>query len=117
MSVPLRMTATVRRFVSSGTDPDGNPIGDWSDVATIACHLFHPTASAEISNDDVNVVVENPRLLVAFDADVTEQDRINGVTYNGTSIDDRLFRITFDRRRGWPGNAIRHRALTLEAIT
>ena len=117
MSVPLRMTATVSRFTSTGTDPDGNPTGSWTTAGTIACHLFHPTASAEISNDDVNVVVENPRLLVAYDADVTEQDRIAGVTMDGSTVDDRTFRITFDRRRGWPGNAIRHRALTLEAIT
>lgn len=117
MTVPLRMVATVVRETADGTDPDGHPIPGSPAEHTIPCHLFSPAARAEISNDDVNVVVNELRLLVAYDADVTEQDTIAGVTQNGETVDGRTFRVTFDRRRGWPGNAIRHRALTLEVVT
>jgi hypothetical protein len=111
------MRATVVRDTSGGTDPDQHPIPGEPETHEIACHLFAPAARAEVSNDDVSVVVNELRLLVPYDADVTEQDRISGVTRDGETIDGRTFRITFDRRRGWPTLAIAHRALTLEAIT
>lgn len=116
-SVPLRMRATIVRAAAGETDPDGHPIPGAEATHEIPCHLFAPAARAEISNDDVNVVVNELRLLVELDADVTEQDRIAGVTRDGAPVDPRTFRITFDRRRGWPGLGISHRALTLEAIS
>lgn len=116
-AVPLLMRATVVRAAAGPTDPDGHATPGTETTHEIPCHLFAPAARAEVSNDDVNVVVNELRLLVAYDADVTEQDRIAGVTRDGATIDGRTFRITFDRRRGWPSLAIRHRALTLEAVT
>lgn len=111
------MRATVRRTTAGGTDPDGHTIPAGTVEHEIACHLFAPAARAEIANDDVQVVVNELRLLVAYDADITEQDVIAGVTRNGETIDDRTFRVTFDRRRGWPGLGVAHRALTLEVVT
>ena len=117
-SIPLLMRATVRRAGSGGSaDPDGHTIPGAPEEHEIACHLFTPAARAEISNNDVNVVVNELRLLVAYDADVTEQDTIAGITKDGETIDDRTFRVTFDRRRGWAGLGIAHRAHTLEAVT
>ncbi len=112
------MTATVVRDTEDGTDPDGHPILGSPSEHTVACWLFVPSARAELSNDDVNVVVNELRLLVDYDADVTEQDEIDGViNADGSTVDARRFRITFDRRRGDGRIGISHRALTLEAIT
>lgn len=111
------MRATVRRRTAGGTDPDGHTIPGAIVDTEIACHLFSPAARAEIANNDVNVVVNELRLLVAYDADVTEQDTIVGIRRNGETIDGRTFRVTFDRRRGWSGLGVAHRALTLEVVS
>ena len=116
-TLPLTMTATVERTTATGTDPDGHPTGS-PDIHTVACWVFHPAKTLETAGDEVNVLVDELRMLVAFDADVTENDVITQVTNaNGEVMESRRMKVTGFRRRGDGLIAISHRALTLEAIS
>lgn len=117
MGLPLTMTATVERKTKTGTDPDGHPMYTTS-THTVPCWLFHPAKTLETSGDEVNVLVDELRMLVAYDADVTEQDEITSVVNaDGASVESRRMKVTGFRHRGDGRIAISHRALSLEAIS
>lgn len=117
LSGPLTMRATVQRFTETGTDPDGQPTGSWASSA-IPCWLFHPIATVETRGADVNVLVDELRMLVPYGADILENDEISQVTdASGAVIDSRRMKITGFRRRGDGHIAISHRVLTLEVVS
>lgn len=117
LSAPLRMRATVSRFTATGTDPDRQPTGGRTDHQ-IPCWLFHPGPTLETTGDDVNVLVDELRMLVPYDADVNDDDEITQVTdLAGTVIEGRRLRVTGVRRRGDGHIAISHRALTLKVVS
>lgn len=116
-TLPLTMVATIERTTATGSDPDGHPTGSPASH-TVACWVFHPAKTLEASGDEVNVLVDELRMLVDYDADVTENDVVTSVTTNdGAPIESRRMKITGLRRRGDGRIAISHRALTLEAIS
>lgn len=114
----LTMRATVRRFTASGTDPDGKATGAWATHHVEPCWLFHPGPTTETTGDEVNVLVDEMRLLVGYNADLTVDDEISQVTdLSGAVIESRLMRVTGLRRRGDGHIGISHRAATLEVVS
>lgn len=83
MSARSRMTqrALVERATAPATDDSGNPGGpvSWAThIAALACWLYGSTAKEAVT-EATTAVITDLRLLVPVSADVTEQDRINGV--------------------------------------
>lgn len=117
LSSRLTMVATVSRVTQTGTDPDGHPIGSTA-THTVPCWLFHPSQTLETAGNEVNVLVDELRMLVPYDADIVENDTVTSVTDgSGNVIEPRTLKITGHRRRGDGRIAISHRALTVEAIS
>lgn len=98
-----RMThrCTIERDQSAASGAGANPLNaphaaDWRvHLQDVACYYWEPSAQrgeiAGVRNADVYA----HRLLVARDLDVTEEDRINGITdRRGATVVDRVFGIT-----------------------
>lgn len=114
---PLTMVATVERTTVTGANPDNQPTGT-TDTHEIPCWLFHPGPTVETRGPEVNVLIDQLRMLVPYGADVVENDEITQVTdLSGTVIEGRRMKVTGFRRRGDGHIGISHRALTLEVIS
>lgn len=86
----------------AATDDEGNPAAPaWSShIASLSCRFFHGTAEREVIDSDRSVVVEDSRMYVPLGTDITEADRINGVTDRlGNAIHSGLFNIRAVTRR------------------
>lgn len=84
----LKHRVTFQRDASIGTtDSWGGPnVPAFADhLVDVPCRVW-TSAGHEAVNATTAVVVEDMRLLVALDTDVTEQDRVSAVTYRGDSI-------------------------------
>ena len=90
---------TLERDAAHGT-PDGYGLPsepDWQPLlASVPCRLWS-TAERELIDGKKSTVIEDLRLLVPMATDVTERDRVNGVT-------DRL------------GNPVRQGAMGITAV-
>lgn len=118
MNTRSRMThrALVERNTSTGVDGYNQPLPPtWeTHITAQPCYLFTPSAGApgEILDEDKGAVVGGHRLLVPLGTDVTEGDRINGVTdRRGQTVNANLFNVRLVIRK--PD----HRLLLLETIT
>jgi hypothetical protein len=98
MTARSRMTqrAVVQRATTSGTDDSGNPNGPatWAThIAALACWLYGSTEKEAVA-EETTAVVTDLRLMVPLATDVTEQDRIAGVTdRRGTVIEAGILEI------------------------
>lgn len=83
----LTHRATTQR-PSSGTDTWGTPdVPEWNDRLTdLPCRLWTSAGREVIANTSTIVVVEDLRMIVTVDTDVTEQDRISAVTDRGAEL-------------------------------
>lgn len=83
----LTHRVTIQRDANAGTaDNWGAPATpDWQNYLTVPCRAW-TTAGHEAVDASTLVVVEEMRLLVTLDTDVTERDRISVVTYRGNTI-------------------------------
>lgn len=84
--------ALIERYTAGAADDSGNPSpGVWATaVASQPCRLYSTTSREAISEDRTAVVVDL-KIMLPLDADVTEDDRINGITdRNGGTILDGL---------------------------
>lgn len=83
MSARSRMTqrALIQRATSAGTDDYGNPLPpSWAThIASLPIWLYAST-EREAVTEETTAVVADLRAMVPLDADVTEQDRIAGIT-------------------------------------
>lgn len=118
MTVRSRMThrAVVERNTSTGVDDHNQPLPPtWTThIAAQACYLYTPSGGApgEILDEDKGAVVGGHRLLVPLSADITEGDRINGVTdRRGQTVNASKFNVRLVIRK--PD----HKLLLLETIT
>lgn len=84
----LTHRATIQRDSSIGTaDTWGTPSApSFQDHLTDLPCRVQTTAGREAVDASTLVVVEDMRLLVTVDTDVTEQDRVSVVTYRGDAI-------------------------------
>lgn len=111
------MRATVRRFTATGSNPDNQPTGGWA-THEISCWLFHAGPTIETAGDDVNVLRDELRMLVPYNADITDDDEVLQVTdLAGAVIEGRKMKVIGAKRRGDGHIAISHRALTLEVVS
>jgi len=98
MSARSRMSqrALVQRATAPATDDSGNPGGpvSWAThIAALACWLYGSVEKEAVS-EETTAVVTDLRLMVPLAADVTEQDRIAGVTdRRGTVIEAGILEI------------------------
>lgn len=115
MTARSRMTqrALVQRFTSPGTDDFGNPLpGTWSThIAALAIWLYGSTEKEAVT-EETTAVVTDLKALVPLAADITEQDRISGITdRKGTVIEPGILGIeTILYQRS-------HKALTLSRVS
>lgn len=114
MSARSRMTqrALVQRFASPGNDGFGNPLpGTWSTHIAALPIWLHASTEKEAVTEETTAVVTDLKALVPLSADVTEQDRIAGVTdRRGTVIEPGILGIeTVLYQRS-------HKALTLSRV-
>jgi hypothetical protein len=117
LTAPLRMRATVERFTATGTDPDRQPTGTTS-THEIACWLFQPGPTLETTGESVNVLVDQLRMLVRYDADITDDDEVTQVTdLAGAVIEGRRLKVVGVKRRGDGHIGISHRAISLEVVS
>lgn len=100
MSARSLMTqrALVQRQTSPGTDDFGNPLpSTWAThIESMPCRLYG-SVEREAVNEDTTAVVADLKLSAPKSADVSESDRISGIT---------------DRR----GNVIRDGLLDIDAV-
>lgn len=114
MTARSRMTqrALVQRYSSPGFDDSGNPLpGTWATHLTaLACWLYGSTEREAVS-EETTAVVTDLKLMVPVSADVTEQDRIAGITdRRGQTVHAGLLGIeTVERKRS-------HKQLTLSQV-
>ena len=91
MSARSRMTqrALVQRSVSPGNDDYGNPLpGTWSTHIEALPIWLYASTEREAVSEETTAVVADLKAMVPLDADVTEQDRIAGITdRRGTVIE------------------------------
>ena len=83
MTARSRMTqrALVQRHTSPGTDDYGNPLpGTWATHLTAMACFLYGTTEREAVADERTAVVTSLKMMAPVSADVTEQDRISGVT-------------------------------------
>lgn len=98
MTARSRMTqrALVERNTPGATDDSGNPTapGTWAThIAALACWLYGSTEKEAIT-EEKTAVITDLRLMVPLSADVTEQDRVAGITdRRGTVIESGLLHI------------------------
>jgi hypothetical protein len=97
MTARSRMTqrALVQRYTPGASDDSGNPTaGSWAThLSALACWLYGSTEKEAVT-EETTAVITDLRLMVPLSADVTEQDRINGVTdRRGTAIEAGLLHI------------------------
>lgn len=86
--VALYHRCTVERDANAATDDGwGNPQPpSWqTHLVDLACRAW-ATAAREPVDDEKTIVVEDRRMMVPLDADVTEKDRIATVTHRGATI-------------------------------
>jgi hypothetical protein len=86
--VNLGHRCTIERDANAATpDAWGTPeTPDWQPHLTdLACRGW-TRAGVERADATTSTVVEDMRLIVSLGTDVTEQDRVNGVTDRGTTI-------------------------------
>ena len=86
----LTHRTTVQRDANAGelNDVGAQASPDWSDHLTgLVCRAWTSTGREQL-DPTTSVVIEDQRLIVQLGTDVTEQDRINGVTdeYGNTVI-------------------------------
>lgn len=114
MTARSRMTqrAHVIRETAGATDDYGNPApGSWAThIPSLPCWLYGSTEREAVSEERVAVVADL-KLMVPLSADVTEQDRINGITDRiGTVIESGVLGVeTVLRKRT-------HQQLTLSRV-
>ena len=97
-----RMTSrcTVERNQATTVDGYNNPSEPvWAPHLTnLACYYWEPTATARYIGEQTgprNADLYVPKLLLPAGTDVTEEDRINGITdRRGQTISARVFNIT-----------------------
>jgi len=76
----LTMRAIMLRNSATGTDPRGHPLPPvWTANGTLRCFAWS-NASREIVDGDKTAMVEDMRALFALGGDITEGDRISGIT-------------------------------------
>lgn len=88
--------ARIERNRATGTDPYGHPLPSvWTEhITTLPCFFYERSGPGETTAGGKTAVVVMPEMLVADDADVTEGDRVNGITDRlGRTIDDSLMDI------------------------
>lgn len=81
--------ATVQRDQNAGAVDDAGfaEDPDWEDHLTdLPCRLWATAGREAVTDSTTLVVVEDLRLVVTVDTDVTEADRLGDVTYRGTTI-------------------------------
>lgn len=86
----LTHRCTIERDANAATtNARGNPNPpDWQPAATNVACRYYVTAGRERAENISTVVVEDMRLLVTKDTDVTERDRIGDITDRGTVVVD-----------------------------
>jgi len=87
----LTHRTTVQRDANAGTlnDAGAQASPDWSDhLADLPCRAWTTTGREQV-DATTSIVAEDMRCIVQRGSDVTEQDRLNGVTdqYGNTVID------------------------------
>lgn len=77
----MTQRALVERFTSPGDDDFGNPLpADWTThIASMPC-LLYGSAEREAVSDAKTVVVADLKLIAPKGTDITERDRLNGIT-------------------------------------
>jgi hypothetical protein len=77
------------------TDAYGQPVPTWAtQVASQACYFWEPSAQRGEQMGERNADIYSHRLVVPQGTDITEEDRVNGVTdRKGTVITEALFDI------------------------
>jgi hypothetical protein len=98
MSIRQRMVhrALVERATYT-TDAYGQPVPTWAtQVASQPCYFWEPSSSQRGEQmGERNADIYSHRLVVPQGTDITEEDRVNGVTdRRGTVITAALFNIT-----------------------
>lgn len=92
--VSLTHRCTVRRNENATIDPWGSPdLPGWVDIHVDQVCRGWTTAGREAIHDTTTVVVEDRRLTMLLDADVTQLDQIGDVTYRGALVLDGPMRI------------------------
>ena len=99
MSTRQRMThrATIERNGNLVPDAYGQPDAPvwYAHLTGQACYFWEPTAQRGEITGERNADVYAHRLLLPLAVDVTEEDRVNGVTdRRGQTISDGVFGIT-----------------------
>jgi len=71
----------IQRNTAAGTDAEGNPVAPTFTtlVASQPCRFWHGSPDREVIDDDRSVVVEQLRMFMPLNADITEADQIDGV--------------------------------------
>lgn len=85
--VSLKHRCTIERNVTVAANAWGNAAAPvWqTNLSDLPCRLW-TTAGREVVDATTTVVVEDMRLIVALNTDITEEDRIANVTYRGDTI-------------------------------
>jgi hypothetical protein len=114
--VRFRMThrALVQRDANAGTqDAYGNEqAASWAtQIAAQACYYWQPATGRAESQGERNVLIYGHQVVMPLETDITEADRINGITdRRGRVVSADVFGITGIARK--PD----HLLLTLEVI-
>ncbi len=115
MASRSRMTqrALVERSTSSGSDDYGNPLPSTTatHIAAMPCWLYE-AGEKEVVSEEATSVAATLKLMAPRSADITEQDRINGIKDRlGTVIEAGILGIeTVMRKRT-------HKELTLSRVS
>jgi hypothetical protein len=71
---------------STSADGWGDP-PDWqAHLTDLACRWWTSGGRETVTDKDTTVAVDSQMLIVPLDTDVTEQDRVNDITYRGVAI-------------------------------
>lgn len=83
----LTHRATIRRATSSGDDWNGDGPPTWADHLTdVPCRVWAAAGREIVANADTPVVVEDWRMIVTLDTDVTDTDQVGAVTDRGAPV-------------------------------
>lgn len=83
----LTHRATIRRATFAGDDWNGDGPATWADHLTdLPCRVWATAGRELVANADTPVVVEDLRMLVTLDTDVTDKDQIGAVTARGAPV-------------------------------
>lgn len=76
-----KTTATIERRASSTTDPYGDAVyGDFALHLTVPCVYYTPRPNQQVITPERQLVRGERHLLIPMGYDITEQDRVHGVT-------------------------------------